>query len=271
MSPLASAPASVLDEHTRDFYRHGLSLLDENKLPYLVGGAYAFARYTGIERHTKDFDIFIRRSDYDRAAEILSQAGYEMDLMFPHWLGKAFKGDDFIDLIFGAGNGVAAVDELWFEHAVPGRVLDMDVKLIPAEEMIWSKGLIMERERFDGADVAHVIHAVGDKLDWRRLILRYGQHWRVLYAHLILFGFIYPSDRAKVPVWVMDELAKRLARENGNNGDEKTCYGTIISRQQYLVDIDRWGYKDARLKPLGNMTAPEIAHWTAGIERDGSK
>ena len=89
MSPLASAPASVLDEHTRDFYRHGLSLLDENKLPYLVGGAYAFARYTGIERHTKDFDIFIRRSDYDRAAKILSQAGYEMDLMFPHWLGKA--------------------------------------------------------------------------------------------------------------------------------------------------------------------------------------
>ena len=271
MSPLATAPASVLDEHTRDFYRHGLSLLDKNKLPYLVGGAYAFARYTGIERHTKDFDIFIRGSDFDRAAKILNQAGYETELTFPHWLGKAINGEDFIDMIFGAGNGVAAVDELWFEHSVPGRVLDMDVRLIPAEEMIWSKGLIMERERFDGADVAHVIHAVGDKLDWRRLILRYGQYWRALYAHLILFGFIYPSDRAKVPVWVMEELAQRLAKENRHNGDEKICYGTIISRQQYLIDISRWGYKDARLEPLGNMTAQEIAHWTAGIEKDGSR
>jgi len=271
MSPLASAPASVLEEHTRDFYRHGLSLLDKNKLPYLVGGAYAFARYTGIERHTKDFDIFIRGSDFDRAAKILNQAGYETELTFPHWLGKAIKGEDFIDMIFSAGNGVAVVDELWFEHSVPGRVLDMDVRLIPAEEMIWSKGLIMERERFDGADVAHVIHAVGDKLDWRRLILRFGQYCRALYAHLVLFGFIYPSDRAKVPVWVMEELAKRLARENGSNGDEKICYGTIISRQQYLIDISRWGYQDARLEPLGNMTAQEIAHWTAGIEKDGSK
>src|SRR5256885_14892558 len=165
MSPLAGASASVLDEHTRDFYSHGLSLLDKNKLPYLVGGAYAFARYTGIERHTKDFDIFIRRGDWERAAKILRNAGYEIDLSFPHWLGKAFSGEDFIDLIFSAGNGVATVDEVWFDHAVPGRVVDMDVQLIPAEEMIWSKGLIMERERYDGADVAHIIHAVGENLD----------------------------------------------------------------------------------------------------------
>ena len=270
MSPLASAPVSSLDEQSRDFYRRALGRLDENRLPYLVGGAYAFARYTGIERHTKDFDIFIRRSDWKRAEEIMREAGYETDLTYPHWLGKAFSGEDFIDLIFSAGNGIAEVDDLWFEHAVPERVLDLDVKLIPAEEMIWSKGLIMERERFDGADVVHVIHAAGETLDWRRLIDRYGKYWRALYGHLILFGFIYPSDRQKVPGWVMDELAKRLADEvRSPDGHEKICYGTILSRQQYLVDIDRWGYKDARLQPLGTMTEEEIAHWTAGIDQDG--
>ena len=65
MSPLASARATALDEQSRDFYRHALGLLDDARLEYLVGGAYAFARYTGIERHTKDFDIFIRRSDFE--------------------------------------------------------------------------------------------------------------------------------------------------------------------------------------------------------------
>lgn len=273
MSPLASVSTSALDEQSRDFYRHALNLLDANELPYLVGGAYAFARYTGIERHTKDFDIFVRRADWPRAAKILEDAGYETELSFPHWLGKAFgDGEAFIDLIFSAGNGVAAVDELWFEHAVPAVVLDMDVKLIPAEEMIWSKGLIMERERYDGADVAHIIHALGEKLDWRRLLDRYGKYWRALYAHIILFGFIYPSRRSNIPRWVMDEMARRLSDES-RSGDskEETCYGTIVSRQQYLVDVQKWGYRDARLKPLGNMSAEEIAHWTSGIEEDGTK
>jgi hypothetical protein len=239
-----------------------------------VGGAYAFARYTGIERHTKDFDVFIRREDWPLAEELFSNAGYRVELTFPHWIGKALDGDDFVDLIFGAGNGVAEVDHLWFEYAVPEQVLDMDVQLIPAEEMIWSKGLIMERERFDGADVAHVIQAIGPRLDWRRLIDRYHKHWRALYAHMVLFGYSYPGERDKVPAWAMEELAGRLAKETAerlpeDSTVEKVCYGTILSRQQYLLDVTQRGYRDARRQPFGNMTDEEIAEWTAGIAVDG--
>src|SRR5436305_1002030 len=234
MSPLASAPATDLDRASLEFYQHAMRLMQAGNLPFLVGGAYAFARYTGIELHTKDFDVFIRREDFDRACKLFEAAGYRTELTFPHWIGKAWKGEDFVDLIFSAGNGVAVVDELWFQNAVSGRVFEMDVKLIPAEEMIWSKGLIMERERYDGADVAHVIYAVGDKLDWRRLIERYGKYWRALYAHIILFGFIYPSQRAKIPTSVMNEMAERLnAETRAGNSKEKICYGSIISRQQY--------------------------------------
>lgn len=266
-----SAAAAILTPETRNFYLTSLDLLETAEVPYLVGGAYAFARYTGIERHTKDFDLFIRRSDFDKAARAMHEAGYQTELTFPHWLGKAFRGDDFVDLIFSAGNGVSEVDDLWFQHAVRDKVFGKDVPLIPPEEMIWSKGLIMERERYDGADVAHVIRAVGETLDWRRLIDRYAEHWRVLFAHIILFGYVYPSERAKVPAWVIQEMSERFARETeeGNDSD-KICYGTIISRQQYLTDINRWGYKDARLGPEGKMTPAEIAQWTAGIAQDGS-
>ena len=266
----SQAPAPAEDQRSHDFYRHALTLLGENGVPFLVGGAFAFARYTGIERDTKDFDLFLRREDFERAAAVLENAGYETDLAFSHWLGKAFHGDAFIDLIFSSGNGVARVDEAWFDYAVPGRVLGLDVRLIPAEEMIWSKGLIMERERFDGADVAHLIRAVGKKLDWQRVLDRFGPHWRPLYAHLILFGFIYPEHRSAIPEWVMAEFASRLSREVGEpDPDKDVCNGTILSRQQYLVDIDRWGYRDARLKPAGNLTSEQIADWTAGIDQDG--
>ena len=269
---MAVATAPVLDEQTRDFYRDALSRLDDAKIPYLVGGAYAFAQYTGIERHTKDFDIFIRREDFDRAAKGFEQAGYRTELTFPHWLGKAYgQGEDFVDLIFSAGNGVATVDERWFEHAVKDKVFGVDTLLIPAEEMIWSKGLIMERERYDGADVAHVIRAVGDKLDWDRLLERYGPFWRALYAHIVLFGFIYPSDRSKVPAKVVEELTERVRQETkAGDAEQKICYGTVISRQQYLKDVDEWGYKDARLVHE-TMNEAEIAHWTAGIAIDGAK
>jgi hypothetical protein len=70
----------------------------------------------------------------------------------------------------------------------------------------------------------------------------------------------------------MQELSARLTAEvDAGNRTERICYGTIVSRQQYLKDIDDWGYSDARLKPLGNMSAEDIAHWTAGIALDGAK
>ena len=127
----------------------------------------------------------------------------------------------------------------------------------------------MERERYDGADVAHVIFSVGDKLDWRRLLDRYGEYWRPLFAHIILFGFVYPSARSKVPTWVVEELTDRLRAETAQpDRREKICYGTIISRQQYLHDIGPRGYEDARLKPRGNMSEKDIAHWTAAIDKE---
>ena len=64
-------------------------------------------------------------------------------------------------------------------------VLDVPVRLIPPEEMIWSKSFVRERERYDGADVAHVLRACADTLDWPRLVRRFDAHWRVLLHHLV--------------------------------------------------------------------------------------
>lgn len=268
---MAALPQTVLGAKSISFYRRALAILSEAGIPHLVGGAYAFARYTGIERHTKDFDVFICRDDFDRAAWTFKKAGYKTELTFPHWIGKVYSGDDFVDLIFSAGNGVAVVDERWFEKAVNEVVFDVEVRLIPPEEMIWSKGLIMERERFDGADVAHVIRACGEKLDWRHLLDRFGPFWRALYAHIVLFGFIYPSERSKIPQWLIEELTDKIRTESSAGDDpRKICYGTIVSRQQYLKDIVDWGYEDARLVH-GLMDEKEIREWTKGIEIDGAK
>jgi hypothetical protein len=126
----------------------------------------------------------------------------------------------------------------------------------------------MERERFDGADIAHILLLYGDKLDWNRLLLRFGQYWRVLLAHLVLFGFIFPSARSKVPAWVMEELLKRVSAELAEpDAEDPVCYGTLLSWSQYLGDVLGGSFRDARIRPYGNMTPEEVARWTSAEKR----
>ena len=251
-----------------ELYNGALHMLNRSGVPYLVGGTYAFHYYAGIARTTKDFDVFVRPRDMQRVLEVLKHAGFKTEVAFNHWLAKAHHGDRFIDVIFSSGNGVAEVDDDWFAHAVDEAVLGAPVKLCPAEEMIWSKAFIMERERFDGADVAHLLRHCSGLLNWDRLVSRFGPHWRVLLSHLVLFGFIYPGERALVPSSVMKDLLNRLAAElEVPTRDSKVCQGTLLSREQYLVDVDEWGYEDARMQPRGNMTPEQVAVWTAAIDK----
>jgi hypothetical protein len=236
-------------------------------VPALVGGAFALERYTEIARDTKDLDVFVRPADCQRALDVFAAAGYQTELTFPHWLGKVLAGDQVVDVIFSSGNGIAEVDDLWFEHGVEAEMLGVPVKLCPPEEMIWSKAFVMERERFDGADVAHLLRACGPALDWRRLLRRFGPHWRVLLAHLVLFGFIYPGERRQVPAALVRELARRVEVEaTGSGSGGQVCRGTLLSRAQYLVDVEQWGYADARLTEPAPMTAEDVRSWTEAIE-----
>jgi hypothetical protein len=260
----AATPAVAIPRETLAFYRRAVDALLAARAPFLVGGSYAFERYTGIARHSKDFDIFVREQDVDGVLTILEATGCRGERTFPHWLAKAYQGDDYVDVIHGGGSGIAMVDEEWFEHAVEGEVLGARVKLIPAEEMIWSKAFVMERERYDGADVAHVLLRRGRELDWDRLLRRFDDNWRVLLSHLVMFGYVHPSQRDAVPRRVMEELSERLRREaQAPPPREKVCRGPVVSRLQYLTDLRQWGYADVRLQdPHIHMSADDVERWT---------
>jgi hypothetical protein len=249
------------------FYVQVLQTLAAEQIPCMVGGAYAFAHYTGIRRPTKDLDVFVRQSDWERLSAAAARAGHRAELTFPHWLGKVHDGGGagFVDVIFNAGNGLSPVEDSWFDHAVPAHVLGQPALLTPVEETLWTKAFIMERERYDGADVVHLVHACAARIDWQRLLMRFGEHWRVLLSHLVLFGFIYPGERDRVPRWLMNELAQRLAEETrGEAPRTDHCAGTLLSREQYLPDVAQRGYHDARLSD-GSMTEDDVATWTAAI------
>lgn len=247
-----------------DFYLEALTRLLDAGVPFLVGGTFAFERYTHIARETKDLDLFMRRADVPDALALFAGGGYQTELTFPHWLGKVCCGTHFIDVIFSSGNGVAQVDDLWFAHSVTAEVLGLPLRLCPAEEMIWSKAYVQERERFDGADVLHLLRECRGSLDWKRLLVRFGEHWRVLLGHIVLFGFVYPDQRDAVPSWVTDQLIGSLVSDR-IEPQNSMCNGMLLSREQYLHDLEHFGYRDPRLEPQGHLTKEEAAIWTAAI------
>jgi hypothetical protein len=259
-----TSPAQLdMTSQTAIFYCRAIQILIDSHIPFMVGGAFALQPYAGLIRDTKDFDIFVRPQDRDQVLKLYEEHGFKTEVTFEHWLAKAWCGDMFIDIIYSSGNGIARVDDEWFAHAPTAEVLGFQVLLCPPEETIWSKAFIMERERYDGADVAHLIHRSAERLDWQRLLRRFDGHWRVLFSHLILFGFIYPADRNLIPDWVMLRLTRYLLAEIETEPDEPLiCRGTFLSRVQYVMDIEEWGYEDARTAPTGTMTREEAAAWT---------
>jgi hypothetical protein len=265
------APLPTLEDLavvTQEFYRDGIRILAGAGAPFLVGGAYARAQRAGIVRHTKDFDVFLRREDLDRALRAFEQAGYHTEVTFEHWLAKVFHhGGDFIDLIYSSGNGIAKVDDGWFAHAGRGTFLGEQVLLCPVEETIWCKAFICERERFDGADVNHLLLSCGRSLDWERLLERFGPHWRMLLAHVVMFGFVYPTERNAIPGWLTRELTRRLGEEVPE--DRPVCNGPLLSRTQYRRDLQEHGLEDARLDAAAGLSAEEAQVWTDAGIREG--
>jgi hypothetical protein len=229
-------------------HQGALSSLQKAGLEPMVGGAYALRTHTGIWRDTKDLDLFLRKDRIEEALAVLNRAGYRTEFTDRLWIAKAFLGPYFIDLIFSSGNGIAIVDEHWRRRAPTQEVLNLPALIVPAEEMIWSKSFIQERERFDGADIHHLLRCKGGELDWKHLLMRFGDmHWEILLVHLITFRFAFPSDKEQVPGWVMRELIQRMEQREGEKKPaERVCRGTLLSRQQYLHETNVLGYRDTR-------------------------
>lgn len=240
----------VIEANT--FYREALEMLNDSGAAYMLGGAFAFFHYTGIFRDTKDLDVFCKSSEYPRIMKFFSDKGYRTELTDNRWLAKIFKDEYYIDIIFDTVNSICKVDDSWYQHAVKAEFKGLQVLLIAPEELIWAKIYVQNRERFDGADVNHLILKQGKELDWKRLMVHLEQHWHLLLSQLINFQFVYPSDYHDIiPRWVFDELMTRAHEQYDLPPSlEKVCRGPIIDQTQYSTDIKEWNYKVTTMRTV---------------------
>jgi hypothetical protein len=255
----SSVPAAIPAEQ-QTLFREVLALLEHNGIAYAVAGAFALQEHTGIYRDTKDLDLFLTAENAALALQHLREQGYECEVCDPVWLFKAHRNGFFVDLITGMSNAAIVVDDSWIRLARPALVHGIQTRVLAAEELVASKLFIARRERFDGADIAHVIYGTRGKLDWERIRRLAGEHWEILFWALVLFRYVYPAQTAYVPSDLWHDLVCRFQDAISRSDTTAKFRGSLVDDKMFAIDVNEWGfenlmqeYRERRLKHLPAM------------------
>jgi hypothetical protein len=155
-------------------------------------------------------------------------------------------------------NAVILVDQSWIDRGVPAEVFGVPVKVLAPEELLASKLFVTRRERFDGADIAHILHGTRGRLDWSRLLQLAGEHWEVLLWALILYHYIYPAHAGYIPRQVWEDLLGRL-RQSLDHPDCKAPFrGSLIDPMMFAIDVDEW-HMDNLLEDYRRQRQPKLS------------
>jgi len=218
--------------------------MEEKKIPYAVSGAFALRQHTGISRFTKDLDLFLSSRDVAQALDQLRQHGFKCEVPDPVWLAKAHRDEFFVDLITGMSNAIITVDQSWIDRAKPAMIVGIRTRVLAAEELLASKLFVIRRERFDGADVAHVIYGTGGELEWERILELVGEHWEVLLWALVLFRYVYPAQTTYVPSWLWKDLLSRYSQLVAHPDPKAPFRGSLVDDNMFAIDLREWGLED---------------------------
>jgi hypothetical protein len=122
------------------------------------------------------------------------------------WIYRAHTSEVIVDSIWAMANRRAEVDQAWLDRGPTVRMFDRLVRVIPPEELIWSKLYVMQRDRCDWPDILNLICATGPALDWNHLIGRVAEDVPLIKALLSVFSWISPESASQLPTWIWNHL-----------------------------------------------------------------
>jgi predicted nucleotidyltransferase len=258
--PKSTSTAPELPEEQKRLFVEVLELMNREEVPYVVSGAFALKQHTGICRDTKDLDLFLPAENVQHALEVLAENGFETEVADPVWIAKAHRDDFFVDLITGMSNGAVTVEQSWIDRATPCEIFGVPSRVLGAEELIASKMFVTRRERFDGADICHVIYGTRGKLDWdymMELVRQHGDHWEIMLWHLILYRYVYPAHTEAVPGRIWDLLLSKF-RDAIQHPDRNAKFrGSLIDENMFWIDVHEWGLPNT-IEDLRESREPKI-------------
>jgi hypothetical protein len=217
-------------------YGQLLETADKNGLRLAIGGGLALSAYSGYVRNTKDMDIYVVEADHKKLMKLMVEQGfaeYNAVDYDPTWSYRGTRRGFVVDLLWRMLNGRGAVDEVWTTKGWELQVRGVNLRLIPPEELIWSKLYILRRERADWPDILNIIFAQGPELNWERLLMRVGEDRPLLTSLMTLFCWMCPGRAAAMPRMIWEHLGMEL-------GPPQTDGPLIDRARTTLFRADDW-------------------------------
>jgi hypothetical protein len=126
---------------------------------------------------------------------------------------------------------------------------------------------VAKRERFDGADIAHVIYGTHGSFDWERELKLVGEHWEMLLWSLLLFRYVYPAQTHYVPTAIWQKLLRRFETQIARPHPDASFRGSLVDENMFAIDINEWDLanllEETRQKRLAEIGAiPECSSAT---------
>jgi len=191
-------------------YRAVLERAAARGLRFAMSGGFTASFYTAMWRNTKDMDLCVLPNEREAMLEVTREAGlhdlYDEAPYDRRWIYRSTHDGIIVDIIWRLANMAGDVDDAWLDEGPQISLHDQKVRLVPPEEMIWSKIHVVQRERCDWTDIMNMLYATGAALDWRRLIERLASEERLLGSVLLLFSWVAPGRARKFPEWIWDRL-----------------------------------------------------------------
>lgn len=244
MPLVTSSHEPEFDETQRAFFCAVLQHLNKAGIPYAISGAFALHYHTGIWRGIKDLDIFMTSDTVPRALAVLQEPCFRAEIPDEVWLAKVHYGEFYTDFITGMSNGALSVTPKWIDRGISSIVLDQPTRILAAEELLVSKLFVLRRERFDGADIAHILYRTAGRLDWDRIVKLMGDHWELLFYALVLFRYTYPAQAHFVPDRIWTELSDRFRDGILTKQPTARFRGSLVDEHMFAIDTREWGMDD---------------------------
>lgn len=194
-----------------------LDKLTDADIRFALGGGLAVGVYTGRLRNTKDLDIYVVPEDRDRVVEIMTSCGladyFDKKPYDRKWIYRGNRDDVIFDAIFAMANQRTVVDREWLDRGPIISMFDRNVRVIPAEELIWSKLYVVQRDRCDWPDILNLVYATGAHLDWQHLMARVAEDAPLLKGLLSMFSWVSPERAGSIPKRVWDMLGLPVPKQ----------------------------------------------------------
>lgn len=143
--------------------------LKESGIPFALMGGYAVWARGGPESEN-DVDFLVAEADATKAAEWLSERGFDVEQPPEDWLFKVWTDDTMVDIIFRSAGEPASRAEV--EAADEIEVLSVEMPVLDATEIVVQKLTAMDEHACDFGAMLPVARALREQVDWTHVRTR---------------------------------------------------------------------------------------------------